>query len=169
MTGGLTVKHPVGFRAGLRFRYLGERPAFDETSPEYQYFTAKLLANGKQNPDYDPSRVNVQGYFILDAYAAYRWRFLEGSLAVQNLLNASWREAQFGNRSCTRDEVYNVSNPNYSGSGNQLSDGSYANRCGIGYAVDPQNGGMNTRSGVADVHFTPGIPINLQLTVKAYF
>ena len=61
MTGGLTVKHPVGVRAGLRFRYLGERPAFDESSPEYQYFTAQTLPNGKPNPDYDPARVNRPG------------------------------------------------------------------------------------------------------------
>jgi len=169
MTGGLTVKHPVGVRAGLRFRYLGERPAFDETSPEYQYFTSKTLPNGQPNPDYDPSRVIAQGYFILDAYISYRWRFLEFSAAVQNLLNSTWREAQFGNRSCTFDEVYNPANPNYSGSGNKLSDGTYANRCGIGYAVDPRAGGMNTRSGVVDVHYTPGVPFNLQLTLKAYF
>jgi outer membrane receptor protein involved in Fe transport len=169
MTGGLTVKHPRGVRGGLRFRYLGDRPAFDEASPEYRYFTSRTLANGAPNPDYDPGRVTAQGYFILDAYVAYRWRFLEASAAVQNLLNSAWREAQFGNRSCTHDEVYNPSNPYYAGSGNQLADGSYVNRCGIGYAVDPRAGGANTRSGVVDVHFTPGVPINLQLTLKAYF
>ncbi len=161
MTGGLTLKHPVGVRAGLRFRYLGERPAFDETSPEYQYFTAQTLPSGKPNPDYDPARVTAQGWFIVDAYAAYRWRFLELAASVQNLLNAQWREAQFGNRSCTYDETYNPQNPNYAGSGNQLADGSYANRCGVTYGAQ--------RSGVVDVHFTPGVPINLQATVKAYF
>jgi hypothetical protein len=25
------------------------------------------------------------------------------------------------------------------------------------------------RTGVADVHFTPGVPFNLQLSVRAYF
>ncbi len=161
ITGGLSVKHPVGVRAGLRFRYLGDRPAFDETSPEYHYFTSKTLSNGQPNPDYDPSRVTAQGYFILDAYVSYRWRFLEASLSVQNLLNSTWREAQFGNHSCTKDETYNPANPSYSGSGNMLSDGSYVNRCGIVYGAQ--------RSGVTDVHFTPGVPINLQLTLKAYF
>lgn len=169
MTGGLTVKHPVGVRAGLRFRYLGERPAFDETSPEYQYFTAQTLPNGQPNPDYDPSRVTAQGFFIVDLYGAYRWRFLEVSASIQNLFNSQWREAQFGNRSCTRDEVYNSANPSYSGSGNLLADGSFVNRCGLGYAMDPNAGGANTRSGAVDVHFTPGIPINLQLTLKAFF
>ncbi len=169
MTGGLTVKHPSGVRAGLRFRYLGDRPVFDETSPEYRYFTAKTLPDGRPNPDYDPSRVIAQGYFILDAYVAYRWRFLELAAAAQNLLNSAWREAQFGNCSCTFDEVYNPANPNYSGSGNRLADGSYVNRCGLGYAVDPRNGGLNTRAGVVDVHYTPGVPLNLQFTLKAYF
>lgn len=169
LTGGLTVRHPVGVRAGLRFRFLGARPAFDEASPEYQYFTAHTLPDGRPNPDYDPARVTAEGYFILDAYAAYRWRFLELSVSVQNLLNSTWREAQFGNRSCTHDEVYNPQNPNYAGSGNQLADGSYASRCGLGYAADPRAGGASTRSGVADLHFTPGVPLNLQLTLKAFF
>jgi hypothetical protein len=161
LTGGVTAKHPSGIRGGLRFRYLGPRPAFDEASPEYRYFTARNLPNGQPNPDYDPTRVNAQGYFLLDAYASYRWRFLEVSLSIQNLLNSTWREAQFGNRSCTRDETYNPSNRNYAGSGNLLSDGTYADRCGIAYS--------NTRTGVVDVHYTPGVPFNPQLTVKGYF
>jgi hypothetical protein len=168
ITGGLTAKTKFGLRGGLRFRYLGDRPAFDEASPEYRYFTSKTI-NGKPNSDYDPSRVIAQGYFIMDAYVSYRWRFLEVAAMAQNLLNSTWREAQFGNRSCTLDETYNPRNPNYSGSGNQLADGTYVNRCGIGYAVDPRAGGMNTRSGVVDVHYTPGVPFNLQLTLKAYF
>jgi TonB family protein len=169
ITGGLTVKHPVGVRAGLRFRYLGERPAFNESSPEYQYFTAQTLPSGQPNPDYDPSRVTAQGFFILDAYLAYRYRFFEVQAAAQNLLNSDWREAQFGNRSCTHDEANNPKNPNYAGSGNQLSDGTFANRCGLSYAADPRAGGANTRSGVVDVHYTPGVPLNLQFTLKAFF
>jgi TonB family protein len=175
-TGGLTAKHPSGLRAGLRFRALGDRPAFAATSPEYTYFTSKTLPDGRPNPDYDPSRVTAQGYLILDAYLAYRWeldtpllRAVEASVSGQNLLNSMWREAQFGNRSCTYDETYNPANPNYSGPGNKLSDGTFANRCGIGYAVDPKAGGQNTRSGVVDIHYTPGVPLNLQFTAKAYF
>lgn len=169
MTGGLTAKHSSGVRAGLRFRYLGERPAFDSTSPDYTYFTSKTLSNEQPNPDYNPGRVITQGYTIFDAYVSYRWRFLESSLSAQNLFNASWREAQFGNHSCTRDETLNPSNPNYGGSGNMLSDGTHANRCGIGYLTDPAAGGASTRSGVTDVHYTPGVPLNLQATLKAYF
>jgi TonB family protein len=146
ITGGLTAKHKSGVRAGLRFRYLGDRPAFDENSDEYLRYGRKTI-DGAPNPDYAPERVNAQGYFIIDAYAAYRWRFLEAQLMIQNLLNSSWREAQFGNSSCTRDEAYNPANANYLA-------------CGV---TQP------SRPGVADVHFTPGVPINLQFTLKAYF
>jgi hypothetical protein len=121
MTGGVTVRHRVGVRAGLRFRWLGARPAFETSSEEYQTLNAT-----------DPRRVNAEGWFVVDLYGAYRYRWFEAALAIQNLFDADWREAQFGNRSCTRTEA----------------------PCG---------------DGIADVHFTPGVPFNRQLTVKAYF
>lgn len=148
MTGGLTAERGR-LRAGLRFRYLAPRPAFDETSPEFQKYGVKTLASGMANPDYAPERVTAQGWFVVDAYVAWRWRFLEGQLAAQNLLGSTWREAQFGNESCVRDEVYNPANPNWGACGAALAAGG--------------------RTGVTDVHFTPGTPINLQLTLKAYF
>ena len=137
MTGGLTAQWKR-LRGGLRFRYLADRPAFDESSAIYQEYAAS-----------DPARVTAQGWFIVDAYAAWRWRFLEAQVAVQNLFNSTWREAQFGNSSCTHDEAYNPTNANYA-------------VCGVTLA-------QSARVGVADVHFTPGIPFNLQFTLKAYF
>jgi TonB family protein len=109
-TGGLTVKHPKGVRAGFRFRYLGERPAFtgDDT-----LLTAPL--------------------FVADLYGAWRYKWFEASVMVQNLFDATWREAQFGNTSCTREEA--------------------TRGC----------------TGVPDVHYTPGVPFNLQVQLKAYF
>ncbi|HXU70907.1 MAG TPA: TonB-dependent receptor [Polyangia bacterium] len=149
MTGGLTAKHRSGVRGGLRFRYLGDRPAFDETSDEYLTYGRKTI-DGMPNPNYAPDRVIAKGYFVVDLYGAYRWRFLEAQVAIQNLFDSDWREAQFGNRSCTRDEVSNPANPNYQAA------------CGVTLAPDK-------RVGVADVHFTPGVPFNLQFTLKAYF
>ena len=137
MTGGVTTRWRA-LRGGLRFRYLGDRPAFDETSAEYQRLNKT-----------DPRRVNTEAYFIVDFYGAYRYRWFEASFSIQNLLNSTWREAQFGNHSCTQDEVSNRSNPNYA-------------VCGA--TLPPEQ-----RTGVADVHYTPGVPFNLQLTVKAYF
>jgi TonB family protein len=148
LTGGLTAKYRT-LRAGLRFRYLASRPAFDEASGEYQQYGVKTLSDGTPNPDYAPERVEAQGWFVVDAYAAWRWRFLEAQVMVQNLFNSDWREAQFGNASCTRDEVGNPLNANYG-------------VCGATLAAA-------ARVGVADVHYTPGVPINLQFTLKAYF
>jgi TonB family protein len=140
LTGGATVKHAFkdrgGLRGGLRFRYLGARPAFDTTSVEYQTLNAT-----------DPRRVNADGYFVVDLYGAYRYRWFEVGVSIQNLFDTVWREAQFGNHSCTRDEAGNPANANFA-------------VCGAGVA---------DRTGVADVHFTPGAPFNLQLTLKAAF
>ncbi len=142
LTGGVTVEHgwerAGRVRGGLRFRYLADRPAFDETSPEYQMLNAIA-----------PDRVNAQGYFLVDLYGAYRYRWFEVAVAIQNLFNTNWREAQFGNHSCTRDETMNPQNPNYA-------------VCGVTLPAAQ-------RTGVADVHFTPGVPFNLQLSVRAYF
>jgi TonB family protein len=139
LTGGVTARpRRLALSGGVRFRYLADRPAFDEASPEYQQYART-----------DPARVIAQGYFVVDAFAAYRWRFLEAQLMIQNLLNTSWREAQFGNRSCTHDEAYNPTDANYGVCGATLA--------------------QTARVGVPDVHFTPGIPFNLQFTLKAYF
>jgi outer membrane receptor protein involved in Fe transport len=73
---GLSVLHPSGFRGRLGGRWVGGRPATQ-----------------------DPNGLRAQGYFIVDATLAYRWRFLELGLIVQNLLNSEWREAQFANQS----------------------------------------------------------------------
>ena len=137
VTGGVTGKWR-GLRAGLRFRYVGERPAFDTTSDEYIKYNKT-----------DPRRVNTEAYFVMDLYGAYRHKWFEASFAIQNLLNTSWREAQFGNSSCTADEARNPANANY-------------NVCGRTLTADQ-------RTGVPDVHYTPGVPFNLSLTVKAFF
>jgi outer membrane receptor protein involved in Fe transport len=134
-TAGATVMWR-GLRVGLRERYLGERPAFNENSPEYQLLNRT-----------DPARVNTQPWVVVDLYGAYRWRWLEVGLAIQNLFDSDWREAQVGNHSCTHDETYNAANPNFA-------------QCGIGQPM---------RTGVTDVHFTPGAPFNLQLTLRAFF
>jgi hypothetical protein len=124
ITGGATASWR-GLRGGLRFRYLGARPAFD-----FDW-------------------IQTQPYFIADIYGAYRIRWFEIGFAVQNLANSTWRDAQFGNRSCTKDETNNPANTNYA-------------LCG---ATLP----TAQRTGVPDVHFTPGVPFNLQLSARAYF
>ena len=73
---GLSVLHPSGFRGRLGARWVGSRPATT-----------------------DPNGLQAQGYFIVDATLAYRWRFLELGLIVENVLNSKWREAQFASQS----------------------------------------------------------------------
>jgi len=72
----LSVLHPSGFRGRLGARWVGSRPATT-----------------------DPNGLQAQGYFIVDATLAYRWRFLELGLIVENVLNSKWREAQFASQS----------------------------------------------------------------------
>ena len=73
---GLSVLHPAGWRGRVGARWVGSRPATQ-----------------------DPNGLQAQGYFIVDLTVAYRWRFLEVGLVVENVLDASWREAQFANAS----------------------------------------------------------------------
>ena len=54
---------------------------------------------GSRPATQDPNGLQAQGYFIVDLTVAYRWRFLEVGLVVENVLDASWREAQFANAS----------------------------------------------------------------------
>jgi outer membrane receptor for monomeric catechols len=71
VTADVSMELPMGLRGRLALRQIGDRPATQDGS-----LTAK-------------------GYAVFDLTAAYRWRFLEFMLSVQNLLNSSWREAQF--------------------------------------------------------------------------
>jgi hypothetical protein len=141
MTGGISylgTGKAKGFRARFGMRYLSSNPVFNTNSPEY-------LALSKTSPQ----QVQGQGYTIFDLAGNYRYRWFEAGFYIQNLFNATWREAQFGNESCTYQEVYNPKNPNYA-------------VCGITVAAAQ-------RTGVPDVHYTPGVPFNLQVTLKAYF
>ncbi|HEY3588261.1 MAG TPA: TonB-dependent receptor [Myxococcaceae bacterium] len=113
---GLSVLHPAGWRGRLGARWVGSRPA-------------------TQNPN----GLQAEGYFIVDLSVAYRWRYLELGVVVENLLNSAWREAQFANTSY----VVGRDNPAY----------------------DPRNGGH----GVQDIVFTPGNPISVRGTVAVYF
>lgn len=82
---GLSLFHPSwapGLRARIGARWVGDRPA-------------------------DPMRIlTARGYFIVDIFSAYRWRFFEVGLAINNVFNTTWREAQFAT-------TYQVSAPPY--------------------------------------------------------
>jgi outer membrane receptor protein involved in Fe transport len=87
---GLSVFHPAGlpgFRGRLGARWVGDRPATPDGS---------LVATG---------------YFVVDLTGAYRWRFLEFGLSIQNLFNTVYREAQFATTYQVSEAPYNQTKP----------------------------------------------------------
>ena len=74
-TGGLTIKFKKGFEAGIRYRYIAERPA-NETNT-----------------------VVAHGYNVVDLSANYRSKHIKIGLVLENLLNTEWNEAQFATES----------------------------------------------------------------------
>ncbi len=78
-TGGIAYERG-GFRGSLRAQHLGDRAATEDES------------------------MTAQGYTVLEASAAYRWRNLEARVDVANLLDTEWREAQFANESRLANE-----------------------------------------------------------------
>jgi outer membrane receptor protein involved in Fe transport len=114
---GLTARHPKGFKAAVRVRGIGDRPASEDGS---------LIA---------------RGYTVVDAFVGWEHRRFEVLLTIENVLNSAWREAQFGNASCTPREVQ----------------------------TDPRCMPASTsRPGVPDVHFTPGSPLGGLVTVRFF-
>jgi TonB family protein len=90
-TGGLTARHPRGWKAALRVRGVRDRPV---VNPADQ---ALFTAAGRPVPV-------AQGYTILDLFAGYEARRWELVAALENLLDSDWREAQFASLSCSRAE-----------------------------------------------------------------
>ena len=121
MQGGLTTRFRNGFSAGLRVRFLDNRPATEDRS------------------------LTAQGYTLLDLLARYRWRNVEASLALLNLTNTNWREAQFSDTTCVRREV---------GSGNCL--------------VSPGQQGTHADP-PPDIHHTPGNPLAVRGGLTVFF
>lgn len=74
-TGGLTLKFKKGFEAGIRYRYIADRPA-NETNT-----------------------VVAHGYNVIDFSANYKSKHIKIGLVVENLLNTDWNEAQFNTES----------------------------------------------------------------------
>jgi outer membrane receptor protein involved in Fe transport len=81
MNGGLTARWDSGFSAGLRFRFVGNRPANEDRS------------------------LTAEGYFVMDGLVTYRWRNVQLMLAGLNLTDTDWREAQFADDTCLINEL----------------------------------------------------------------
>lgn len=123
LSGGVSARHPSGLYGRLGVLHLGDRPATED---------GYLVA---------------EGFTRVDATLGYRGSFYELNVGVQNLLNASWREAQFANVSRLPSETGPESCP----------------------AGTRPSGEGGTFEGCEDLHFTPGAPLNAQASVSFFF
>ena len=79
-TGGLFYKSKVGFNGSLSYRYIKNRPANEDNS------------------------IVAKGYFLLDAAVNYTKPTYEIGIAVENMFNIKWNEAQFATESRLQNE-----------------------------------------------------------------
>jgi outer membrane receptor protein involved in Fe transport len=89
--GGLLFSSTKGFNAGLRYRYLADRPANEDNS------------------------LTADGWWLWDAQIGYapKGKALELVLSVQNLNNTAWKEAQFETESRLKNEAEPVTEIHY--------------------------------------------------------
>jgi outer membrane cobalamin receptor len=83
--GGVAVRLRSGLTAGLRYRYMKDRPANEDNS------------------------VIAKGYFVNDLNLAYQIHNWEFSVQAQNIFNVKWNEAQFDTETRLRNETESVS------------------------------------------------------------
>lgn len=88
-TGGLFYKAKAGFNGGLNYRYITNRAANEDNS------------------------VVAKGYFLLDASINYSKPKYEIGVAVENIFNVKWNEAQFATTSQLQNETAPVTELNY--------------------------------------------------------
>lgn len=88
-TGGLFYKQAKGFNGGISYRYIKNRPANEDNS------------------------IVAKGYFITDAAVSYTKSKYEIGLAIENLFNSEWNEAQFATESRLRNELVPVTELHY--------------------------------------------------------
>lgn len=74
-SGGISVTNLNSVSFGLRYRYLGDRPA---------------------NQDYS---ITAKGFAIVDGFVNYKYRSIDFTIIGDNLLNSKWNEAQFASTS----------------------------------------------------------------------
>jgi outer membrane receptor protein involved in Fe transport len=80
-SGGLSYQHPSGFSAGIRYRYVKDRPANEDNS------------------------ITAKGFFVTDINASYRFRHLTLGFTIDNLFDVDWNEAQFATESQLLNEA----------------------------------------------------------------
>lgn len=79
-TGGLYYKKKYGFNGGVSYRYIKDRSANEDNS------------------------IIAKGYFVADASLNYSMKKCEVGVAIDNIFNTEWNEAQFATESRLYDE-----------------------------------------------------------------
>ena len=79
--GGLTAIHPSGFGASLRYRYIGDRSANEDGS------------------------VTAEGHTLLNLGCSYTFGPFKYFVAVENMFDVDWNEAQFDTESRLANET----------------------------------------------------------------
>lgn len=87
--GGLYYKAQKGFNGGINYRYIKDRPANEDNS------------------------IVAKGYFLLDASLNYTKPKYEVGVAVENIFNVKWNEAQFATESQLKGEPAPVTELHY--------------------------------------------------------
>lgn len=83
-TGGIDIVDLKNFSGGIRFRHIQDRPANEDNS------------------------IVAEGYFITDVNVNYSMKRFTIGVAIENVLNSEWKEAQFATESRLRDEPASV-------------------------------------------------------------
>ncbi len=88
-TGGLFYKKQKGFNGGLTYRYIKSRPANEDNT------------------------IIAKGYFLTDASLNYTQPKYEIGIAMENIFNVKWNEAQFATESRLLNEPAAVTELNF--------------------------------------------------------
>ncbi|WP_373019180.1 TonB-dependent receptor, partial [Muriicola sp.] len=81
LAGGLSARNLKKWSGGIRYRFLGDRPA---------------------NEDYS---ITAPGYFVVDAHVNYElFQGITAGITIQNLFDTEWNETQFATTSRLRNE-----------------------------------------------------------------
>ncbi len=88
-TGGIFYKATTGWNGSISYRYVKSRPANEDNS------------------------VVAKGYFVADLALNYTQKKYEVGIAIENLFNTTWNEAQFATTSQLRNETAPVTELNF--------------------------------------------------------
>lgn len=80
-TGGISIVHPSGIEASLRYKMIADRPGNEDNS------------------------VTAYGYQIFNAYIAYKYKQFKVFGTIENILDSEWNEAQFSTETRLQNEL----------------------------------------------------------------